>query len=1283
MADDERPVGGAQGPRFEFPGEEEGIKDPVTGPPRFQTRSVSRTVTVGSSVGTIRLPQDAVFNGSGLSYAWRREPTWAGSGLVYNSRNHTITGTARLPAGTCYLQLRGEWRATGEVEDTQFRGNVNYDEIPVRITIRERNPLRLGRTQDLRLTAGQSLSAHRLASASGGVAPYRYSLVPLPGVETANLNTLGITYNAATNSLSASRVRGVYRTYKFQHRVNDACNRPFRTQVGQTFYIIVGAPARRPLILNNGRDIVLGGTVGRRFDETLPHGTTGGVAPLTWTFTMARIPPGNVQVSRSGNGRRKVRIYGTPSTAGTYRGTWSVRDSSSPARTSTVNVTITIIAAPTTRLTLNGGNDVTQSHPARQPGFRLDLPTTVSGGRAPYGPFTFRANLPRGLSFTQTGTGGRNVRISGTPTQQGTFRSTWSVRDSSSPRLTASIGIILTIVPGRLRLNNGNDVAVAVEAGRNLDYRMPRSVVGGRPPYRYDLSISNRPSWMTIRKSGTGNNNIRITGRPPTAGRWTGTYSVTDSASPRGSDSVGVTVVVNSASTLANKAFTWSPGRSVSETLPALLNPKGAVSYRYWSTGGLARFGLSVSNSTRLLSGTIPDPFPSGSTYTRFYVTATDAADGRQYTATYEVTVEIPTLTATAQTHVVVREGRDPRHRINPFTGGNGDVTYQLVGAAGSGLAATRGSGRWEIRGTAAQVGPSGRQWIGYLVGTDARGTVARARQRVQITDTPPARGFELPEDYIVNLLNNVSGTLELPRATSAGVEVTTGVTYTAVRISGEPASVASISGRTLTYNTGDQDRFRQAIWRRTATHTDGRTDSENVTIRILSRLVFPDPAPVNLTVGEAVPGGATTALRARGSGGVFVYSVVSQPSAASGVSVSISGSNAVVSGTPAAVGTYTAGIRCTTAGLVPGFTADATLTINVGTSTRPQFRLNPAARTYRARVGDTVEWALPEPENSSGSVSMAVAPPMPGGISAPKTNADGDWVVDGTITAPPATTSHTLTATDGASNTAQAALTVIIAPETDPEVLTGGCGPVEVVRTPRGGPVEPVLGSVLPLKGDIGPIRLFRPSEFAVAPGSTVSFDWTVAASYRGVPILEVDLWRTDPDMPFCAGIPNIQPTLSVEHEITSGYEIKVPETPGVYLYRLVALRGGSAGRYISADWWDCTILVTDDDDAIHISASKTAVPELFPVVLQWGFKGAQPTGNVNIESTPRRISPIQEITAASRPPAEDQGTDVGPSPPDGGRPDGSGRNGQPTGGGGSTADPGDEDLVDGTPVG
>ena len=159
-------------------------------------------------------------------------------------------------------------------------------------------------------------------------------------------------------------------------------------------------------------------TIGKAYSGTVT--VTGGKTPYTWSAT--GLPTG-LTMSTGG------AISGTPTTAGSYTVTVSVKDSSSPAETAKATLTITVSVTPLA---------ITTSAPAT-----ATVGTAYSGTVAATGgtsPFTWSATgLPPGLTMS---TGGA---ISGTPTTAGSYTVTVSVKDSSSPALTATATISIVV----------------------------------------------------------------------------------------------------------------------------------------------------------------------------------------------------------------------------------------------------------------------------------------------------------------------------------------------------------------------------------------------------------------------------------------------------------------------------------------------------------------------------------------------------------------------------------------------------------------------------------------------------------------------------------------------------------------------------------------------------------------------------------------------------------------------------------------------------------------------
>ncbi|MEI9975908.1 MAG: Ig domain-containing protein [Ignavibacteriota bacterium] len=157
-----------------------------------------------------------------------------------------------------------------------------------------------------------------------------------------------------------------------------------------------------------------------RYHQVLPNGNVGvayngplagngGTVPYTWTAT--NLPPG-LQVNGSA-------ITGTPTTAGTYNNiTVRVTDNSSPKLTANATGPFSIV------ITASSLKITTTSLPGGTANSAYSAPINATGGQSPYG--WSATGLPDGLSIDST-----SGLISGTPTANGTFNVSVTVKDSS------------------------------------------------------------------------------------------------------------------------------------------------------------------------------------------------------------------------------------------------------------------------------------------------------------------------------------------------------------------------------------------------------------------------------------------------------------------------------------------------------------------------------------------------------------------------------------------------------------------------------------------------------------------------------------------------------------------------------------------------------------------------------------------------------------------------------------------------------------------------------------
>ena len=167
-----------------------------------------------------------------------------------------------------------------------------------------------------------------------------------------------------------------------------------------------------------------GAAVGKGYSTTLQ--ASGGKTPYSWSISSGSLP---ADLTLSGSGQ----ISGIPTAAGTSSFAVKVTDSSSPAQTATVSLSIAITAAVSTL------QITTSSVPAAQEGASYSATLSATGGTTPYSWSVPAGSLPAGLSLSTSGV------LSGTPTASGIFGFTVKVQRSGSPAETATATLELTV----------------------------------------------------------------------------------------------------------------------------------------------------------------------------------------------------------------------------------------------------------------------------------------------------------------------------------------------------------------------------------------------------------------------------------------------------------------------------------------------------------------------------------------------------------------------------------------------------------------------------------------------------------------------------------------------------------------------------------------------------------------------------------------------------------------------------------------------------------------------
>ncbi|WP_395742930.1 beta strand repeat-containing protein [Prosthecobacter sp.] len=411
-----------------------------------------------------------------------------------------------------------------------------------------------------------SLSYSQTVAATGGTAPYTYSL-------SSGTLPSGVTLNASSGVLSGTP--NVAGTYTFTLGATDANG----CSATQAFSVVMSCPT-----LSISPASLADGTVGTAYSQTLT--ASGGASPYaSWTVTSGTLPAG-LTLSSSGV------ISGTP-TAGNGAGvTFTVRTTDANgcqgSQAITLQICPVVTLSPTTLATATVNSAYSQT-------------ITSSGGASPYTYTVSSGTLPAGLTLSSAGV------LSGTPTSTTSRTFTITATDANGCPGSRSYTLapacpLIAVTP-----------ATATRATVGVAYSQTLAASGGLAPYgSWTVTSGTLPAGLSLNAS-TG----VISGTATTANGSgaTVTFRTTDANGCTGSQAVVLQVcpvISISPSTLPNGTI----NSSYSQTLTS---SGGASPYTYALTSGTLPAGITLT-SAGLLSGT-----PTSTSAASFTVTATDA----------------------------------------------------------------------------------------------------------------------------------------------------------------------------------------------------------------------------------------------------------------------------------------------------------------------------------------------------------------------------------------------------------------------------------------------------------------------------------------------------------------------------------------------------------------------------------------------------------------------------------------------------------------------------------
>jgi hypothetical protein len=153
-----------------------------------------------------------------------------------------------------------------------------------------------------------------------------------------------------------------------------------------------------------------------------------------------------------------------------------------------------------------------------------------TGGVGPFR-WTETGALPPGMSLSAGGT------LSGTPTAAGAFPFKVTVTDTSTPNLTATESVTLLIIDSPLVISTTPTPPPATVTHPYAGFEFTAS--GGSAPLTWKVSAGQLPPGLTLGSDGS------LSGTPSTAGPFTFTVAVTDSAPTPETKSQAFTLRVN------------------------------------------------------------------------------------------------------------------------------------------------------------------------------------------------------------------------------------------------------------------------------------------------------------------------------------------------------------------------------------------------------------------------------------------------------------------------------------------------------------------------------------------------------------------------------------------------------------------------------------------------------------------------------------------------------------------------------------------------------------------
>lgn len=435
------------------------------------------------------------------------------------------------------------------------------------------------------------------------------------------------------------------------------------------------------------------------YQQTL-NPATGGTAPYRYAVTAGALPPG-LSLDESGI------INGISGGSGTFEFTVTATDSSVGDGPYSVSRAYTLVAEPPT---LEMGTLFGLEGTA---GFEFDEAIFVYGGTEPYNVVLSAGRLPNGLSLTA------DYRISGTPTEAGSFPITLTATDSTQiVPATVSADFVVDIAPPELRVSsNGLDGLL------NAPFSDRIVVEGGIAPYRFSLSGALPPGLQLDPDTGV------IDGIPTQVGEFNASITVVDST-------IGIPGTLTSPYRLTING----PTLQMTPAAGGLPVGTGGVGYRqtFVASGGIGPYRYTIEQGSVLppefqfdASGLLIGTPTVAGTYA-FSVTAVDETDSGlgPVTQAYTLTILAPEIRVVPPVLPNATRGM-PYNQSVVASGGTAPYAFSITyGVLPQGIELTRAG---VLAGTPTTAGST----IFAVTATDALGFTGGALYEMKVVEAP------------------------------------------------------------------------------------------------------------------------------------------------------------------------------------------------------------------------------------------------------------------------------------------------------------------------------------------------------------------------------------------------------------------------------------------------------------------------------------------------------------------------------------------------------------------